>query len=199
MPTRREDTERTLLFVDILGFAELTRQQEVRAKDWGPDDEGFSGWSTAEMANRFERFNNVLDRCVRDEARDGGIHAMLFSDCAFLIFENSLLAATVAVALMRDFIQERVPVRKGMGKSTFYIRSSESGLLFGCVRLLVRERSASTAATPRWSRCRHACDATGYLSTPRTTPSGWLRAWAHSRPSGRRRSRRARARVHAGP
>jgi hypothetical protein len=34
---------------------------------------------------------------------------MLFSDCAFVEFGNSLLAGVVATELMRDFVLARVP------------------------------------------------------------------------------------------
>jgi hypothetical protein len=92
----------------------------VRVQDFGPDEHGFSGSSTTEMPNRINRFNNVLDRCVFEETLHGGIQAMLFSDCAFLVFETSLRAAVVAAGLMRDFIKRAVPVRMGLGKGTFY-------------------------------------------------------------------------------
>ncbi len=45
---------------------------------------------------------------------------MIFSDCAFLVFENSLQAALFAVDLMRNAIKRGVPVRMGVGKGTFY-------------------------------------------------------------------------------
>jgi hypothetical protein len=45
---------------------------------------------------------------------------MLFSDCAFLVFDKSVPAAVVAANLMRDFIKNEVPVRMGLGKGTFY-------------------------------------------------------------------------------
>src|SRR5688572_12632265 len=45
---------------------------------------------------------------------------MLFSDCAFLVYENALRAALAAAGLMRHFIRRGVPVRLGIGKGTFY-------------------------------------------------------------------------------
>lgn len=72
------------------------------------------------MQNRLNRFNSVLDRCVFEETINGGIQAMLFSDCAFLVLDNSLRAAVVAAELMRNFIKRGVPVRMGLAKGTFY-------------------------------------------------------------------------------
>jgi hypothetical protein len=117
---RREDQPKTLIFVDILGFKAITNQYQVRVQDFRSDDGRFSGSSTTEMSNRINRFNTVLDKCVFDETINGGIQAMLFSDCAFLVLENSLRAAVIAASLMRNFIKCRVPVRMGLGKGTFY-------------------------------------------------------------------------------
>jgi len=50
----------------------------------------------------------------------GDLKAMLFSDCAFLEFGNSIRTALVATALIRDFVKARVPVRMGIGRGTFY-------------------------------------------------------------------------------
>jgi hypothetical protein len=72
------------------------------------------------MQGRINRFNTVLDQCVFEESNYGGIQAMLFSDCAFLVFDNSVRAVHVARNLMRQFIKRGVPVRMGIGKGTFY-------------------------------------------------------------------------------
>ena len=93
---RPEDEERVLIFVDVLGFAELTKQYKVRVRDFGPDEHGFTGSSTTEMANRINRFNNVLEQCAFNETLSGGIQAMLFSDCAFLVLGPPLLTALCA-------------------------------------------------------------------------------------------------------
>lgn len=118
--TRPEDTPKTLIFVDILGFEAITKLHQVRVQDFGPDEHGTSGSSTTEMPNRINRFNSVLDRCVFEETLNGGVQAMLFSDCAFLVFETSLRTAVVAAGLKRNFIKRGVPVRMGLGKATFY-------------------------------------------------------------------------------
>jgi len=55
-----------------------------------------------------------------EESLSGGVQAMLFSDCGFLVYENALRATLAAVSLMRAFIRRGVPVRMGIGKRTFY-------------------------------------------------------------------------------
>jgi|SRR5579872_271302 len=117
---RAEDQPQTLIFVDILGFAAITEHYRVRVRDTHDESSGFSRSSTTEMSNRLNRFNTVLDKCVFDQNFSGGVQAMLFSDCGFLAFDNSLRAAISAVDLMRNFILNGVPVRMGLGKGTFY-------------------------------------------------------------------------------
>ena len=56
--SRPEDTPKTLIFVDILGFEAITKLHKVRVQDFGPDEHGFSGSSTTEMPNRINRFNS---------------------------------------------------------------------------------------------------------------------------------------------
>ena len=75
-----EDQSRSLIFVDILGFATVTSQHKVRVRHFRDEESGFSGASTTEMQGRINRFNTVLDQCVFDESNYGGIQAMLFSD-----------------------------------------------------------------------------------------------------------------------
>lgn len=120
MTQRPEDEPHVLVFVDILGFEAITREIRVRVEDYPLDERGFTGSGTTELQGRFARFSNVLDRHVFDEAFRGGVQALLFSDCGFLVYENSLRAALAARDLMRCFITQGVPVRIGLGKGTFY-------------------------------------------------------------------------------
>jgi hypothetical protein len=115
-----ENDERTLIFVDMLGFANLTEKFRLRVIQHPPDEMGYNHSSTSEMSNQFHRFTRVLGTTVFENKFYGELRAMLFSDCAFLDFGNSIRAALAATALMRDFVKERVPVRMGIGRGTFY-------------------------------------------------------------------------------
>jgi hypothetical protein len=115
-----EDAERTLIFVDMLGFANLTKQLRYRVLHYPPDEMGFQVSSVSEIQSRLMRFRRVLDMCTFETSLTGSLHAMLFSDCAFLDVGTSLNAALTATDLIRNFIKEKVPVRIGMGKGTFY-------------------------------------------------------------------------------
>lgn len=120
-----EDEPRVLLFVDILGFAALTVKHQVRVEEF--QHERFVTTSITETQSQFNRFDRILDKCVFDETLSGGIQAMLFSDCAFFVFTKTaqseilaIRAARIAKSLMQNFIKNRVPVRMGIGKGTFY-------------------------------------------------------------------------------
>jgi hypothetical protein len=116
--TRPEDEPRTLIFVDMLGFAELTRRNPTRILDWGPDERGFTGSGTTELQSRVVRFQHVIDSIIKTQAGFGGVSAQVFSDCAYIDVSTSLRAVRVAVDLMQEFIEMEVPVRMGLGRGT---------------------------------------------------------------------------------
>ncbi len=118
--SRPEDEPRTLIFVDMLGFAELTRRNPTRILEWGPDERGFTGSGTTELQSRVVRFQHVIDSMIMTQAGFGGVSAQVFSDCAYVDVSTSLRAVRVAVDLMQEFIDMGVPVRMGLGRGTYY-------------------------------------------------------------------------------
>lgn len=117
---RPEDEPRTLIFVDMLGFAQLVRRNPTRIVDHGPDDQGFTGSGTTAMQSRVVRFQRILEHVLSQQTFEGGASAMIFSDCAYIDVQTSLRAARVAVDLMLLFNKADVPVRIGLGRGTFY-------------------------------------------------------------------------------
>ena len=118
---RPEDKPRTLLFVDMLGFAELTRHNPTRLLDWGPDASGVTGTSSTDLQSRIARFQGILDGMLQQERFNGGVSAQVFSDCAYIDLDTSLRAVRLSAALMREFIANAIPVRMGLGRGTFYV------------------------------------------------------------------------------
>lgn len=118
--TRPEDEPRTLIFVDMLGFAELTRRNPTRVLDWGPDAHGFTGSGTTELQSRVVRFHHLIDSVLSAQAHYGGVSAQVFSDCAYIDVTTTLRALRVAVDLVREAIMVDVPVRIGLGRGTYY-------------------------------------------------------------------------------
>lgn len=121
MTHRSEDNERTLLFVDLLGFKKLTLDYPTRVIDCPPDEKGFESSSTGPIQNKINRFYRIIDTLVSRYSTFGLERAILFSDCAFIDAGNSSAAASFAAELMRNCIQERIPIRMGLGKGTFYV------------------------------------------------------------------------------
>ena len=103
-----------------MGFAALTEKFPKHLIHSGFDQQGFQSTSSSETFNTFNRFHRILEQSVFSHSLNGAVRAMLFSDCAFLEFGASLLASAAATELMRSFICERVPVRMGIGRGTFY-------------------------------------------------------------------------------
>ena len=116
----REDEPRTLIFVDMLGFAELTRRNPTRVLDWGPDEHGFTGSGTTELQSRVVRFHHLIDSVLAAQTHYGGVSAQVFSDCAYIDVTTTVRAVRVAIELMRAAIMVDVPVRIGLGRGTYY-------------------------------------------------------------------------------
>src|SRR5438445_2511696 len=125
---RLEDEPTILLFVDILGFKEITKHYRVRVQEHHDEESGRYFATTTEIQRQINCFNRVLYSSVSEIAAPyGGTQAMLFSDCAFLVFSKAVLneypavrVGLVATELMRKYIKNLVPVRMGIGKGTFY-------------------------------------------------------------------------------
>jgi len=110
---------RTVLFVDLLGFSNLTLEYPTPILTFGPDKEGFSGSSYSPSHSVFTRFHGTLEWHLSQAAIAGDISAMVFSDCAYVVLANATLTATFAVELMQHFCLCLVPVRMGVGYGTF--------------------------------------------------------------------------------
>jgi hypothetical protein len=119
-----------MLFIDMLGFASLTRRfPDARHSQTFEDGDEMT--VPAPSRNRFERFHSILELMVNEGRMSGGVTAMLFSDCAFLDLHTAERAAEYAATGMRHFIRSSVPVRMGIGSGTFHqmgysMRSDES-------------------------------------------------------------------------
>jgi hypothetical protein len=120
--TRPEDEPAILIFVDILGFREVTKLYRVRVQEHSPY---YS--ATTEIQRQINCFDRIISSSVSEKTAMFGTQAMLFSDCALLVFTKSnpndapaVRTGMVARDLMRQFIKNLVPVRMGIGKGTFY-------------------------------------------------------------------------------
>jgi hypothetical protein len=117
----QEKPDSTLLYIDMMGFATLTENNPDRLEIWESADHRYYGSSSSKSSNQFMAFQSVLESAIFHNSLRGSIKAMLFSDCAFLEFVNSLLCTMATRELMRDFLLKGVPVRMGIGRGTFHL------------------------------------------------------------------------------
>ena len=68
-----EDAEHTLIFVDMLGFAELTENNPTRLVHYAPEGRGYSGCSTSPLQTQFNRFHRILGSYISDQRLSGGL------------------------------------------------------------------------------------------------------------------------------
>jgi len=115
-----EDEEHTLLYVDVLGFAALTKAYRTRVETHRDSGRGPVTSSITPIQSQIIGFHNAIDRCVYHETLSGQVAATLFSDSAFVDTGNTVSAALLAKDIMRECTKSRVPVRMGLGRGTFY-------------------------------------------------------------------------------
>jgi hypothetical protein len=117
----QEKPDSTLLYIDMMGFATLTENNPDRVEIWESPDHRYRGSSSSQSSNQFMAFQSILDSAIFLHSLQGRIKAMLFSDCAFLEFGNSLSCIMATKELMRDCLLRGVPVRMGIGRGTFHL------------------------------------------------------------------------------
>jgi hypothetical protein len=116
-----ESSHRAVVYLDLLGFASLTEAASppTFASPWTRATSGESNPATLLLSE----FHKVLDIAVADEQPN---HAIIFSDCAFVVFYTPHACSDFSAKLMRQFLQYRVPVRMGLGYGTFETPSVNS-------------------------------------------------------------------------
>ena len=107
------------IFLDMLGFSDLVEAYPhtvIRRTEVGGN---VTTTETTPVASVFQRFHGTLENHVVLEAQENRPSSvMIFSDSAFMICDNALLAALTATELMRKFIALQVPVRMGLAYGT---------------------------------------------------------------------------------
>jgi len=127
-----------VIFLDMLGFSDLTEAQPDAIKyDWDKDDYD-SIESTSDSAEQIGRFQTVLNNVAMNTSGSmSPSHLMLFSDCAFMVYGTALSAAESSTIIMRYCFQQAVPVRMGLASGTW----NASRFSFDSVKDLVITRA----------------------------------------------------------
>lgn len=123
----RDDSYRTLVFLDILGFAARTLTDRRRVLTTTTKDYEVS--LTSRMANQANLFCSIVEQMLNRERLNGRVQGMLFSDCAFIDFGTPFQAAKISAELMRILIFNQLPVRIGIGRGTFYPEQCATNLI----------------------------------------------------------------------
>jgi hypothetical protein len=106
-------------FIDMLGFSALTKEYPGSMTLEVGDDYSSLTTGTSKSAERFSRFHALLDRMAANQLdASHPERMMIFSDCAFAVYDNALQAAVSLADLMRTFVSVGIPVRMGIGKGT---------------------------------------------------------------------------------
>jgi hypothetical protein len=127
-----------VLFVDLLGFTAFVRssfqkkaeEADDREKEFELAQKQFK-IAQAEVDREYRRFHEHLEELLRRPARRGKSPAMslVFSDCAYVLFERPKDAERFAVHAMRSFILNDMPVRMGLSYGSFTNYEFKTGVL----------------------------------------------------------------------
>lgn len=127
-----------VLFLDLLGFTAFVRssfqkkaeEADDREKEFELAQKQFK-IAQAEVDREYRRFHEHLEELLRRPVRRGKSPAMslVFSDCAYVIFERPKDAERFAVHAMRSFILNDMPVRMGLSYGSFTNYEFKTGVL----------------------------------------------------------------------
>lgn len=115
-----------VLFLDLLGFTQFVRASFQKAADVEGEkayEAALKGFEVAQMrvAEEYRRFHQHLGRLLRRPVRRGKppVLSLVFSDCAYVVFDKGADAERFAVAAMRSFVRNDMPVRMGLAHGSF--------------------------------------------------------------------------------
>jgi hypothetical protein len=110
-------------YVDMLGFGALA-MAHPETFDIEVDEEELAVHTyTSKSHERFGRFHAVLDRLAAGELdASRPERMMIFSDCAFGVYDNALQAAVSLSSAMRQFMSWAIPVRMCIAKGSCHFQ-----------------------------------------------------------------------------
>lgn len=131
-----EVSNKIVIFLDILGFSNLTLENEIDLisikRNYGTLDEQF-GYILQQKANRltevFSNFHHMLESGFSLARLSCHFTSITFSDSAFIATNRLQDAVLVISNLMRGFIRNQVPVRAGIASGTFEVIRFKSDIM----------------------------------------------------------------------
>jgi hypothetical protein len=127
-----------VLFLDLLGFTSFVRSSfqkkaeptDDREKEYELALKHFRNAQT-EVDREYRRFHELLEGLLRRPIRRGKSPTMsvVFSDCAYVVFERAPDAERFAIRAMRSFTRNDMPVRMGLAYGSFTHYEFKTGTL----------------------------------------------------------------------
>ena len=134
----QDDT--AVLFVDMLGFADMTEAHDF-SLDFGNVVEQLQS-HTSEMSQQFRTFHECL---ASDSWNRNVTTAVVFSDSGFFAFDSPIKALRGALLLMRSLVGARVACRMGLGSGSFRALSFGTTTSRGSTRIQHSSQFLGTA------------------------------------------------------
>ena len=120
--------DKVVAFVDMLGFSTLTEEFRVEPQLFEemqrPANIEFLTASLEganPLAERFIRFHMIVDEAVRSTRLTEDGSSITFSDCAFYAADKLHSVVDYAVEVMHRSLEQRIPVRIGIGCGEFLV------------------------------------------------------------------------------
>jgi hypothetical protein len=118
---------KTVVFVDVLGFASLTEQhalelEQIKAAEYPLSIENINmrlRRGENPLTQIFTKFHGSLKAAIDLAKMQHPLDAITFSDSAFIATAHLYDAASIAIRLMHYLLAARVPVRVGIGHGSF--------------------------------------------------------------------------------
>lgn len=118
---------KVVLFVDILGFAELTEAYSIDLDLFKAEDRVFTGFtldtihkiSANKLAHTFSGFHRSLRETLNFAHMSHPLTAITFSDSAFIATTYVYETVNIAINLIQSLLRRGIPVRMGIGYGSF--------------------------------------------------------------------------------
>lgn len=149
-----------VLFVDMLGFADLVEQEGDELNELSPVFSSIELYdplpSESLLGYRFMNFHQCVNRARERLQVLGNGTGIVFSDSAFFRMDDLKEAIGFARELMFDFVTSEVPVRMGLARGSYrmlrFVADSSDQVLFHMSQFLgtgvVRAHKTETCGLP---------------------------------------------------
>jgi hypothetical protein len=112
---------RFVLFVDVLGFADLVEEDEELHIQWAATLSYMRASMRSRAGTALQKLFDSFHRAIRDTLAEQQVPppAIVFSDSAFISESTLMRTLEIARALMRRLVEGEVPARMGLGYGGF--------------------------------------------------------------------------------